>query len=207
MSDPSHMRPSLQVNDNSQQGDEIETSLSHELRHVLLDIPTAGDNDVESSKERKRECRIGNTVSISCRECGKHFRRRADLMKHEKTHLRPWKCPQTGCKYQELGWLTETECDRHLNDKHPPAHATFAYACLYEGCTYTSKRQRNCKHHMERAHGWQHARSKSSEIVRNLEPSAQTLPTPPMPESELLTQDFVSPTSFGTDCSDRSSDF
>ncbi|KAF2489641.1 hypothetical protein BU16DRAFT_161590 [Lophium mytilinum] len=36
------------------------------------------------------------------------------------------------------------------------------YKCLYPPCTYASKRESNCKQHMEKAHGWEYVRSKSN---------------------------------------------
>jgi uncharacterized C2H2 Zn-finger protein len=95
-----------------------------------------------------------------CREpgCGKEFRRQCDITKHEKIHSRPWKCPVETCKYNEYGWPTEKELDRHHNDKHssvPPL-----YECYFKPCPYRSKREANCKKHMEKAHGWTYLRSK-----------------------------------------------
>ena len=45
-----------------------------------------------------------------------------------------------------------------MNDKHSAAPAQ--YKCLYPPCTYASKRESNCKQHMEKAHGWEYVRSK-----------------------------------------------
>ncbi|KAF5849864.1 hypothetical protein GGP41_005310 [Bipolaris sorokiniana] len=78
----------------------------------------------------------------------------------ELTHSRPWKCSEKNCKYFDLGWPTEKERDRHMNDKHSAAPAQ--YKCLYPPCTYASKRESNCKQHMEKAHGWEYVRSKSN---------------------------------------------
>ena len=47
---------------------------------------------------------------------------------------------------------------RHFSDKHsesPPM-----YQCLYSPCTHRSKRESNCKKHMEKTHGWQYKRTK-----------------------------------------------
>ncbi|KAK7956505.1 uncharacterized protein PG986_005727 [Apiospora aurea] len=64
---------------------------------------------------------------------------------------RPWKCPIITCKYHEHGWPTEKELNRHVKDKHSSAPAL--YECLYQPCPYKSKRESNCKQHMEKAHG------------------------------------------------------
>lgn len=80
--------------------------------------------------------------------------------KHEKTHSRPWKCAEKSCKYFEIGWPTEKERDRHVNDKHSKSPPLFK--CHFSPCTYQSKRQSNCKQHMEKAHGWVYIRSKNN---------------------------------------------
>lgn len=98
-----------------------------------------------------------------CQEpnCGKEFNRPCDLSKHQKTHSRPWKCPIPTCKYREYGWPTEKELDRHWSDKHEET-PTIMYACLFAPCPYKSKRESNCKQHMEKAHGWTYVRSKTN---------------------------------------------
>ena len=95
-----------------------------------------------------------------CSECEKEFKRPCDLTKHEKTHSRPWKCNEPSCKYSQYGWPTEKERDRHVNDKH--SMAPNMYKCQYHPCPYESKRESNCKQHMEKAHGWAYVRSKNN---------------------------------------------
>ena len=104
--------------------------------------------------------RTQDRTSHICADCGKEFKRHCDLVKHEKSHLRVWKCPEQDCKYHELGWPTEKERDRHVQDKHSAAPPQ--YKCLYPPCPYVSKRDSNCKQHMEKAHGWEYVRSKSN---------------------------------------------
>ncbi|KAH8803467.1 hypothetical protein F5884DRAFT_508116 [Xylogone sp. PMI_703] len=101
-------------------------------------------------------------VSQTCSEpgCSRQFRRPYDLKKHEKSHTRPWKCPVKACYYHEYGWSTEKEMERHHDDKHGDAPAF--YECLFKPCPYRSKRESNCKQHMEKAHGWTYVRSKSN---------------------------------------------
>lgn len=138
------------------------------------------DTDVLRSMARKRKCDIGKVEYHSCRECGKVYTRPCDLTKHEKTHSRPWKCSDEDCKYFELGWPTEKERDRHVNDKHSSKPAL--YRCLYKPCAYTSKRESNCKQHMEKAHGWDYVRSKSRKgtklVATVASPMTQLMPTP-----------------------------
>jgi hypothetical protein len=79
--------------------------------------------------------------------------------KHSKTHTRRWKCSDPTCKYHELGWPTQNDKDRHENDKHSKTPAYFK--CNYPECVYQSKRETNCKQHMEKAHGWTYVRSRN----------------------------------------------
>jgi len=114
------------------------------------------------SMARRKRSATAEPVVKRCREpgCEKEFKRPCDLTKHEKTHSRPWKCPVESCKYHEYGWPTEKEMDRHHNDKHSSAPALFK--CKYQPCPYQSKRESNCKQHMEKAHGWTYVRSKNN---------------------------------------------
>ena len=122
---------------------------------------------MRSMARRKRSASAAELAPKRCREpgCKKEFKRPCDLTKHEKTHSRPWKCPVETCKYHEYGWPTEKEMDRHHNDKHSAAPAL--YECHYKPCPYRSKRESNCKQHMEKAHGWQYVRSKNNGKARS----------------------------------------
>ena len=141
---------------------------------------------VRSMARRRKSEKPGDAVRI-CRDCGKDFKRPCDLTKHEKTHSRPWKCPDVGCKYHEYGWPTEKEMDRHINDKHSAAPSLFR--CRFHPCSYSSKRESNCKQHMEKAHGWTYIRSKSNgrrkggaqQIDTDMSPAVPSLSTPMTP--------------------------
>lgn len=98
-------------------------------------------------------------ASHACSHCSKVFARLCDLNKHAKSHSRPYKCTIPNCKYVTLGWPTAKELERHNNDKHSASPRTFA--CLFPPCSYASKRESNCKQHMEKAHNWNYVRSKS----------------------------------------------
>lgn len=143
---------------------------------------------MRSMARRKKNASPEELAPKKCREpgCNKEFKRPCDLTKHEKTHSRPWKCPIETCKYHDYGWPTEKEMDRHCNDKHnttPPM-----YKCLYPPCPYKSKRESNCKQHMEKAHGWEYVRTKTNGgkktgasktgSVSGQTPQIQGLPTP-----------------------------
>ncbi|KAL2132284.1 hypothetical protein VTI74DRAFT_3971 [Chaetomium olivicolor] len=142
---------------------------------------------MRSMARRKKNASPEELAPKKCREpgCNKEFKRPCDLTKHEKTHSRPWKCPVPTCKYHEYGWPTEKEMDRHHNDKHSASPPMFE--CLYKPCPYKSKRESNCKQHMEKAHGWTYVRTKTngkksgSSVNGNSAhptPQLQNIPTP-----------------------------
>ncbi|KAK5652584.1 hypothetical protein OQA88_10345 [Cercophora sp. LCS_1] len=149
---------------------------------------------MRSMARRKKNASPEELAPKKCREpgCNKEFKRPCDLTKHEKTHSRPWKCPVPTCKYHEYGWPTEKEMDRHHNDKHSAAPPMFE--CQFKPCPYKSKRESNCKQHMEKAHGWTYVRTKTNgkkggstpSIANNsIHPTPQphNLPTPPSDSS------------------------
>ena len=96
--------------------------------------------------------------------------------KHEKTHSRPWKCSESSCKYHDYGWPTEKERDRHVNDKHSSSPSMFK--CQYRPCPYESKRESNCKQHMEKAHGWAYVRSKNNGKTSKKPQNSKIPPSP-----------------------------
>lgn len=116
--------------------------------------------------------------------------------KHEKTHTRPYKCTYESCKYHVKGWPTEKERDRHINDKH--SNTPKLYRCEYADCGYQSKRESNCKQHMEKTHGWVYVRSRNNGKQPQDRASAQpTVPTPPTPVLSTppsVMGDFSTPT-------------
>lgn len=127
-------------------------------RAISFDQTT--DEGVQRSMARRKKNAPPMDINQKCKDCDKVFKRPCDLTKHEKTHSRPWKCSYAGCKYESLGWPTEKERDRHMNDKHSSTPALFK--CSFQPCTYASKRESNCKQHMEKAHGWVYVRSKNN---------------------------------------------
>jgi hypothetical protein len=129
-------------------------------KRPLTDDEFDDDDDVLRSMARRRKSDKAGDVMHVCSSCKKEFKRPCDLTKHEKTHSRPFKCPESSCRYHNVGWPTEKERDRHVNDKH--SSAPQMYECHFKPCTYSSKRESNCKQHMEKAHGWTYVRSKSN---------------------------------------------
>ncbi|KAG6036644.1 copper-binding transcription factor [Claviceps citrina] len=136
---------------------------------------------MRSMARRRKNATPEELAPKKCREpgCNKQFRRPCDLTKHEKTHSRPWKCTIPTCKYHKIGWPTEKERDRHQNDRHSDAPAT--YRC--PDCSHTSKRESNLKQHMEKSHGYDYVRTKTNRKKVVSTPS-QFLPqqqqTPPL---------------------------
>ncbi|GKT55334.1 LOW QUALITY PROTEIN: zinc finger transcription factor ace1 [Colletotrichum tofieldiae] len=140
---------------------------------------------MRSMARRKKNASPEELAPKKCREpgCNKEFKRPCDLTKHEKTHSRPWKCPVKSCKYHEYGWPTEKEMDRHHNDKHSSAPPM--YECLYKPCPYKSKRESNCKQHMEKAHGWQYVRTKTNGKKPSSKAGSRCHPPPPMDQAQF----------------------
>ncbi|KAK0633540.1 hypothetical protein B0T14DRAFT_507174 [Immersiella caudata] len=142
------------IEEDAQDSVRIKRSASEELEDE--------EEIMRSMARRKKNASPEELAPKKCREpgCNKEFKRPCDLTKHEKTHSRPWKCPVPTCKYHEYGWPTEKEMDRHHNDKHSSAPPM--YECHYKPCPYKSKRESNCKQHMEKAHGWTYVRTKTN---------------------------------------------
>lgn len=169
--------------------DDAENAYKGQPKRALSD-DEMDEDEVTRSMARRRKSEKPGDVMHTCRDCKKEFKRPCDLTKHEKTHSRPWKCSEEKCKYFDLGWPTEKERDRHMNDKHSAAPAQ--YKCLYPPCTYASKRESNCKQHMEKAHGWEYVRSKSNGRKKGPTNNDQS-PTTPLtpflgtPQSATLT--------------------
>ena len=156
---------------------------SASMKRPMSDAFDDDEDDVLRSMARRKK--NAKPEVHECSLCDKEFKRPCDLTKHLKTHERPWKCPDDKCKYHEHGWPTEKERDRHVNDKH--SNTPSLYRCLYAPCPYTSKRESNCKQHMEKAHGWDYIRSKNNGKGRA---SVSRLPkgsVPQSPASVMLT--------------------
>ncbi|KAL8952961.1 MAG: hypothetical protein Q9222_001180 [Ikaeria aurantiellina] len=153
------------------------------------------DNDpLRSMARRRKTAQAAAKEAQKCRDCEKVFKRPCDLTKHEKTHSRPWKCSEKSCKYYSYGWPTEKERDRHVNDKHSASPCM--YRCHFRPCPYESKRESNCKQHMEKAHGWAYVRSKNN--GKSKKHSIGKTPSTPQTTTPVL--DTSSP-EFGDTCS------
>ncbi|OAP63819.1 hypothetical protein AYL99_03046 [Fonsecaea erecta] len=159
----------------------------YSLRTGLPYVPTPGvkrsssealDEDVARSMARRKKGYIPEIVEMKCSDptCDKVFNRKCDLAKHEKTHSRPFKCPETSCKYHELGLPTEKERERHVNDRH--SKNPVFYKC--EFCEFRTKRESNCKQHQEKKHGWHYERAKGKDKAVTRMTPAQTPRTPSM---------------------------
>ncbi|KAL3453596.1 hypothetical protein BJX65DRAFT_292618 [Aspergillus insuetus] len=134
----------------------------------------SADEGAQRSMARRKKNAPPMNINKKCKDCDKVFARPCDLTKHEKSHTRPFKCPVASCKYHAKGWATEKEAERHYNDKH--SDSPRLYSCQFESCSYKSKRESNCKQHMEKTHGWVYTRSKNN--GRTKRASTQQSPTP-----------------------------
>ena len=159
----------------------------YSLRTGLPYVPTPGvkrsssdtlDEDVARSMARRKKGYIPEIVEMKCSDptCDKIFNRKCDLAKHEKTHSRPFKCPEEGCKYHEQGLPTEKERERHVNDRH--SKNPVFYKCDF--CEFRTKRESNCKQHQEKKHGWNYERAKGKDKAITKMTPAQTPKTPSM---------------------------
>ncbi|RAL66486.1 hypothetical protein DID88_006176 [Monilinia fructigena] len=135
---------------------------SMRFKRSLSEAAEDEESVMRSMARRKKDASAAELAPKLCREpgCDKSFKR------------------PTSCKYHEYGWPTEKEMDRHQNDKHSAAPPLFE--CHFKPCPYRSKRESNCKQHMEKAHGWEYVRSKNNGKNRPAAPAVipNGLPTP-----------------------------
>ncbi|CAL5866116.1 uncharacterized protein PFLUO_LOCUS323 [Penicillium psychrofluorescens] len=178
-------------------GEPYEADLTSPVFKRMMSFDESVDEGVQRSMARRKKNAPPMDINQKCSHCDKIFKRPCDLTKHEKTHSRPWKCTQSSCKYFQVGWPTEKERDRHINDKHSNTPAL--YTCSFKPCTYASKRESNCKQHMEKAHGWVYVRSKNNargHHVKRGSSSMQATPqTPSVSTPGSKPTDFSTPTS------------
>ncbi|KAG0637953.1 hypothetical protein HOY80DRAFT_888734 [Tuber brumale] len=127
-----------------------------------------------STSRRKASAQAGkpdeeDAPIYRCDQCPREFPRPCDLTKHKKTHERPFKCDDEGCKYHIEGFPTNKERERHQNDIH--VANSKEWKCTYSPCAYKSKRESNCKQHMEKAHGYNYRRMKRNPRKRLEQPT------------------------------------
>lgn len=152
------------------------------------------DDDAERSMARRKKNAEPKVIELHCsdRSCDKVFTRKCDLAKHEKTHSRPFKCPEKTCKYHEQGLPTEKERDRHINDKHSANPRYFH--CRF--CPFKTKRDSNCKQHMEKKHNWNYERVKgNSKATRTPQQTPQT----PCISTPGISDDWGNNSTYGSD--------
>ncbi|OAL46958.1 hypothetical protein IQ07DRAFT_634543 [Pyrenochaeta sp. DS3sAY3a] len=113
--------------------------------HLIHEMPRIDNNAL--TEEDWQE-----SLSTSEQDCSLLSKR--NITEHEENQFCRWKCTESN-----IGLATKKEWVRHENDQQS---ATLAqYKCLYPPCTYASKREFKCKHHMEKAHGRKYVLSKS----------------------------------------------
>ncbi|KAL5321570.1 hypothetical protein ACEPPN_009530 [Leptodophora sp. 'Broadleaf-Isolate-01'] len=142
----------------SSTGEEDNISAARRLPRSLSEEADDDEDILRIMARRKKNAATAELAPKKCKEpgCDKEFKRACDLTKHEKIHSRPWECPVHGCKY--FGLPTEKEMNKHNKEMHsitPPF-----FQCHFKPCPYQSKRESNCKQHMERTHGLEFVRSK-----------------------------------------------
>ncbi len=171
-------RPAELVRWKNGQGVSLRTNERYEAQPIIKRQRSNDslDDDAERSMARRKKNAEPRITELRCsdRTCDKIFNRKCDLAKHEKTHSRPFKCPEKTCKYHDQGLPTEKERDRHVNDKHSSNPRYFH--CKY--CPFKTKRDSNCKQHMEKKHGWTYERVKGS--AKSMRTPQQTPQTPNM---------------------------
>ncbi|EQB52227.1 hypothetical protein CGLO_08151 [Colletotrichum gloeosporioides Cg-14] len=81
---------------------------------------------------------VGGTIDISrlrfeCRwnSCGKVFRRPSDLTKHERYHIKEYRCDETGC---DKAFATQKDLKRHKKTHETLDGDSAGYRCRVPGC-------------------------------------------------------------------------
>lgn len=134
----------------SEEQDELQKASSYVTRLSN----ESGDEAIDASERSIRYVREGGLAPVAAID---------DIVDGSGLTLpesRPWKCPVPTCRYHHYGWFTEDDRDRHYREKHSETPAM--YKCMFKPCPYKSKREANCKQHMEKAHGWTFIRRKKS---------------------------------------------
>ncbi|SCO85908.1 uncharacterized protein FRV6_10035 [Fusarium oxysporum] len=115
----------------------------------------SGDEATDAAEHSPRYSRQGGFVIVDAID------ERTDGLSLSQHNSRPWKCPVPSCQYHDYGWPSEEERDRHYSDKH--SETSVMYECMFKPCPYKSKREKDCKQHMEKAHGWEYIRPQKAD--------------------------------------------
>ncbi|KAI0911315.1 hypothetical protein F4823DRAFT_316108 [Ustulina deusta] len=96
------------------------------------------------------------TMSMTCRECGKPVKTKSEMRKHDQRHKKPFKCDVSDCPRRIEGFSTPNDLDRHKRSVHPGSQ-TFGnrYVCQIGACKNKDKiwpRADNFKAHLKRVH-------------------------------------------------------
>ncbi|OIW33076.1 hypothetical protein CONLIGDRAFT_640235 [Coniochaeta ligniaria NRRL 30616] len=132
----------------------------HSFAEALASMTAAfGSPTIQEARHPEQQRHAKEPDTYQCSHCQKAFVRRCDLLTHEKSHGRPYKCSEPNCEKASLGCRTAHELERHVHDKHSPKPKS--YHCSYQNCLYQSQRESNCRQHMARAHGLTHLRNRA----------------------------------------------
>jgi GTPase SAR1 family protein len=100
----------------------------------------------------------GRTLEISydCWDCEKSFDSFDKKKRHEKLHLREFKCLEVDCKYHEIGFPNKADLYKHQSSVHKiKTTKTKVYECLIKDCKSAGRkttRKDNILRHMKTKH-------------------------------------------------------
>lgn len=110
----------------------------------------SGDNAVEQPLPQSQPQPLHNPVlpqplpnrsdvsANTCHSCQRSFPKPYLLHRHEKSHTRPFKCPEVTCSSE--GFQYSKDLDRHLQAKHPErVPEADRHHCPVENCKYSEQ--------------------------------------------------------------------
>jgi len=167
------------------------TSPSSPSTVAQSDASTSPHTTRRQSRNKKNE----KQKLYVCEGCNESFPRPCDLTKHQKTHDRPYKCPEPSCSYSTKGFSAEKDKDRHYRDRHDKDAPK--KECDWK-CGYMSLRESNVKQHMEKVHGYVYNRTKGkpghkTKVAKPAPPRSKNIPpnpqqaTPSAPQTTMST--------------------
>lgn len=126
---------------------------------VPQSIPGAGSTRTPLSDLVSNKGSVLYPMKCTALGCSRVFIRPCDRRKHERVHLRPFKCFISTCKRHLYGFIEREELERHIRTEH-----LGGFGCLYPQCLYIGSHEDNWRRHMNIAHGvsyFEHGHPKS----------------------------------------------
>ncbi|KAG5812804.1 hypothetical protein H9Q74_004141 [Fusarium xylarioides] len=139
--------------------DDLDSEMQRELEAYRSDVTRlsdeSGDEANDTAERNPRYSQGGGLAPVAAKD--------EIVIGYSLTRpeFRPWKCPVPTCTYHHYGWFTEDDRDRHYREKH--SEKPVMYECMFKPCSYKSRREMNCKLHVEKAHGWTHIRPQKAD--------------------------------------------